>query len=165
MTSQGLEGQFRVRFIHPMLQHRGHNAIDFTYFGQNVKRLDAQAVPAYLGVVRGVQERSRGWRKHATSPAPQQASGAPVTVPPAWLLFCQQPYGDINSADRKRREQGQDIVKPRAYCDLVLLGVTRQCVRQDYEPSRPAAIYPGKRGHRVGVLRGCITHSAPQQWV
>src|SRR5262244_1713719 len=104
MAGQRLEGQLRVRLIHPLLQRRGHNAIDFTYFGQNVERLDAQAVPAHLGVLRGVQEWSRGWRKHATSPASQQASGAPVTVPPAWLLFCQQPYGDIDSANHRCRK-------------------------------------------------------------
>jgi len=132
VASQGLESQLRVRLVHLLLQRWGHDAIDFTDFRQNVERLDAQAMPAYLGVVRGVQERSCGWREHTTGPAPQQASGAPVTVPPAWLLLCQQPYGDIDSADCRRRKQGEDVVKPRADRDLVLLGITRQRVRQDY---------------------------------
>src|SRR5215475_2884045 len=132
MTGQRLEGQLRVRFIHPLLQRRGHDAIDFTYFGQNVERLDAQAVPAYLCIMCGVQEWSRGWRKHTTGPASQQASSPAVTVPPPWLLFCQQPYRDINSADRKRREQGKNLLKPGAYHDLVLLRVACQRVRQDH---------------------------------
>src|SRR5216683_1612816 len=91
MTSQRLESQLRVRLIDPLLQRRGHNAIDFTYFGQNVERLDAQAVPAHLGVVRSVQER----------------------------------------------------------------------VRQDHYPSRTTPIYPGKRGHSIGLFIGCIRHVAP----
>src|ERR687887_2886844 len=112
VASQGLESQLWVRLVHLLLQRWGHDSIDFTDFGQNVKRLDAQAMPAYLGVVCGVQERSCGWREHTTGPAPQQASGAPVTVPPPWLLLGQQPYGDIDSADRRRREQSKDVGKP-----------------------------------------------------
>src|SRR5262245_43474105 len=104
MTSQGLESQLRVRLIHPLLQRWGHNAIDFTYFGQNVERLDAQAMPAHLCIMCGVQEWSRGGRKHATGSASQQASSATVTVPPPWLMFCQQPYGDIDSADYRCRK-------------------------------------------------------------
>src|SRR5262244_449870 len=104
MASQKLEGQLRVCLIHPLLQRRGHNAIDFTYFGQNVERLDTHAMPPHLCVVRGVQERSCGWCEHATGPASQQASGASVTVPPAWLLLYQQPYGDIDSADSRGRK-------------------------------------------------------------
>src|SRR5215510_2546702 len=111
MASQRLEGQLRVCLIDPLLQRRGHNVIDLTYFGQNVECLDAQAMPAHLGVVRGAQEWSRGRREHATGPAPQQASGAVVTVPPAWLPCCQQPYGDIDSADRRRGQQGKDVVE------------------------------------------------------
>ena len=72
MTSQRLEGQLWVRLVHPLLQRRGHNAINFTYFGQNIERLDAQAMPAHLGVVRGVQERSRRRREHTTGPAPSK---------------------------------------------------------------------------------------------
>src|SRR5262245_17840714 len=132
MTGQRLEGQLRVRLIHPLLQRRGHDAIDFTYFGQNVECLDTQAMPAHLCVVRGVQERSGGWCEHATGPASQQVSGASVTVPPAWPLLYQQPYGDIDSADGRGRKQGKDLVKPGAYRDLVLLGVTGERVRQDY---------------------------------
>src|SRR5882757_1679927 len=149
MTGQRLESQLWMRLIDSLLQRRGHNAIDFAYFGQNVERLDAQAMPAHLGVVRGVQERSRGWREHATGPTPQQASGAPVTVSPAWLPFCQQPDGDINSTDRRCRQEGKNLVKPGAYRDLVLLGVTCQRVYQDHYPSRTTPIYPGKRGHSV----------------
>src|SRR4030095_361907 len=119
----------------------------FTYFGQNVERLDAQAMPAHLCIICGVQEWSRGWRKHATGPASQQASSAAVTVPPPWLLFCQQSYGDIDSTDRRCRQQGKNLVKPGAYHDLVLLVVACQRVRQDYEPSRTTPIHPGKRGH------------------
>src|SRR5262245_32819890 len=87
--SQGLKSQLRVRLVDSVLQHRAHNAIDFTYFGQNVEGLDAQAMPAHLAVVCCVQERSRGWREYTAGPAPQQASGTPVTVPPAWLPLCQ----------------------------------------------------------------------------
>ena len=154
-----------MRLIHPLLQRRGHNAIDVTYFGQNIERLDAQAMPAHLGIVRGVQERSRRRREHTTGPAPQQASGAAVTVPPAWLPFCQQPYGDIDSADRRCRQQGKNLVKPGAYRDLVCLSVTCQRVRQDHYPSRTTPIYAGKRGYSVGWLMGCTTHGVPQQRV
>src|SRR6266849_1060097 len=132
MARQAPEGQLRMRLVHLLLPRRGHDAIDFTYFGQNVERLDAQAVPAHLCVVRGVQERSRGRREHTTGPAPQQASSAAVAVPPAWLPLCQQPYGDIDSADRRRREQSKDVGKPGAYRDLVLMGVMGERVRQDY---------------------------------
>jgi len=161
MTSQSLESQLRVRLIDPLLQRWGHNAIDFAYFGQNIERLDAQAMSAHLGVVRSVQERSRGRCEHATGSAPQQASGTPVTVTPAWLPFWQQPYGDIDSADRQCRQQSKNLVKPGAYHHLVLLGVTRQRVRQDHYPSRTTPIHPGKRGHSVGLLIGCNTHIAP----
>src|SRR5262245_37438848 len=112
MASQRLERQLRVRLIHPLLQRRGHDAIALTYFGQNVERLDAQAVPAHLCIMCGVQEWSRGWCEHATGPASQQASGASVTVPPAWPLLYQQPYGDIDSTDRRCRQQGKNLVKP-----------------------------------------------------
>src|SRR4029453_15903770 len=107
------------------------------------------AVPAHLGVVRGVQERSRRWRKHATGPATQQASSAPVTVSPPWPLFCQQPYGDIDSADRRCRKRGKNVFEPGTERDLVLLGVTRQRVRQDHKPACAAPIHPGKRGRSI----------------
>ena len=149
MTGKSLESQLRVRLIHLLLQCRGHNTIDFTYFGQNVERLDAQAVPTHLGVVRGVQVRSRGRREHTTGPAPQQASGAAVTVPPAWLPLCQQPYGDIDSADRRCGSRARTSSNLVHTSDLVLLCVACQWVRQDHEPSCTTPIYPGKRGPRV----------------
>src|SRR5712691_4909299 len=149
MTGQRLESQLWMRLIDSLLQRRGHNAIDFTYFGQNVERLDAQAMPAHLVVVRGVQERSRGRREHTAGPAPQQASGAPITVPPAWLPLCQQADRDIDSADRRRWEQGKNVVKLRTYRDLVLLGVTCERVRQDHHPPGTTAIHPGNRRHSL----------------
>ena len=156
LTGQGLESQLRVRLIDPVLQRRSHHTIDFTYFGQNVERLDAQAVPAHLVVVRCPGR--PGGVNTLLARRPQQASAHRSQSRPPGCRSSSSPIGistaqtaDVGS--RARSGQTWRIPSPGAHGRYGRAGAPGHYHLHDIHP------HPGKH-HASALLGGGISPCA-----